>query len=530
LIKDLFRALVSTSIYSDVRVENMAADCESETEPSIKVVQSRYARVFGIDQATPDVVRLVKILSVLLPAFAASFQISTTFWMIYIAESLGNGDYFAGLTLVGFLVIIQMAIQTALDYPTGALGDWIGQRYVIASALLCYAVAFGLTSLIVKDTPAPFWIYLTIYALFGLGSSQESGAFNAWFDNNYRVAMPHDKDRKQYGVFQGRLGMVWQVSSTLVLLPGSWLAFFYGETWVFSFQAIFAVFLAFVVFRLVRDLPGVKDKQDERPSIREYGSLLKDGFRFLWSSRFVTLIMLGEVVLWSTSVAWWHLILFPLYFSFLVTLVAVSAFRTLVFIPQALANERSGVLAKRFEPKKWIPRFRILQFMGVIFYLVLAAIVYVFPGIDAGTDPESIEFFTVLIPFTNLPLIEIPVQTAVPVALLFILFVALSLFGGIAGILTQRVMLDVIPNRIRNSMYSLQPTLIMLISIPLVAFFGWLIPFTGGFLLTFLICALISVLGVGMIWAAFKNPIPKADELVPATEKEKEEVQEMDVT
>jgi MFS family permease len=450
--------------------------------------------------------------------------------MIYIAESLGNGDYFAGLTLVGFLIIIQMAIQTALDYPTGALGDWIGQRYVIASALLCYAVAFGLTSLIVTDTPAPFWIYLTIYALFGLGSSQESGAFNAWFDNNYRVAMPHDKDRKQYGVFQGRLEMVWQVSSTLVLLPGSWLAFLYGETWVFSLQAVFAVILAFIVFNLVRDLPGVKDEKDERPSLHEYGSLLKDGFRFLWSSRFVTLIMLGEVVLWSTSVAWWHLILFPLYFSFLVTLVAVSAFRTLVFIPQALANERSGVLAKRFEPKKWIPRFRILQFMGVIFYLVLAVIVYLFPGIEAGTNPESIEFFTVLIPFTNLPLIEIPVLTVVPVALLFILFVALSLFGGIAGILTQRVMLDVIPNRIRNSMYSLQPTLIMLISIPLVAIFGLLIPFTGGFLLTFLICGMISVLGVGMIWAAFKNPIPKADELVPATEKEKKEVKEMDVT
>ncbi len=380
------------------------------------------------------------------------------------------------------------------------------------------------------DTPAPFWIYLTIYALFGLGSSQESGAFNAWFDNNYRVAMPHDKDRKQYGVFQGRLEMVWQVSSTLVLLPGSWLAFLYGETWVFSLQAVFAVILAFIVFNLVRDLPGVMDEKDERPSLSEYGSLLKDGFRFLWSSRFVTLIMLGEVVLWSTSVAWWHLILFPLYFSFLVTLVAVSAFRTLVFIPQALANERSGVLAKRFEPKKWIPRFRILQFMGVIFYLVLAVIVYLFPGIEAGTDPESIEFFTVLIPFTNLPLIEIPVLTVVPVALLFILFVALGLFGGIAGILTQRVMLDVIPNRIRNSMYSLQPTLIMLISIPLVAFFGWLIPFTGGFLLTFLICGMISVLGVGMIWAAFKNPIPKADELVPATEKEKKEVKEMDVT
>jgi MFS family permease len=505
----------------------MVVECEQE-EPAI--VSSRYARIFGIAEPTENVVRLVKILSVLLPAFAASFQISTTFWMIYIAESLGNGDYFAGLTLVGFLVVIQMAIQTLLDYPTGALGDWIGQRYVIASALLCYAVAFGLSSLIVKDTPAPMWIYISIYVLFGLGSSQESGAFNAWFDNNYRVAMPHDKDRKQYGVFQGRLGMVWQVSSTLVLLPGSWLAFFYGETWVFSLQAIFAVFLAFIILRIVKDLPGVREEKEERPSLGEYGSLLKDGFRFLWSCKFVTLIMFGEVIMWSIGPVWWNLILFPLYFSFLVTLVAVSAFRTIVFVPQALANERSGVLAKRFEPKKWIPRFRLLQFTGVIFYLFLAVIVYLFPGIPPGTDSATIEIITVLIPFTNLPLIEIPVQTVIPVILLFFLFVSLNMFGAIAGILTQRVMLDVIPNRIRNSMYSLQPTLVMLISMPLIAFFGWFIPFTGGFLLTFLICAVISFLAVLMIVAAFNNPIPKAEELVPATKKEQEEVQEMDVT
>ena len=130
----------------------MAADCESESEPSIEVVRSRYARVFGVEQPTQDAVRLIKILSVLLPSFALSFQISTTFWMIYIAESLGNGDYFAGLTFVGLLVVLQLGIQTILDYPTGAIGDWIGQRYVISSALLCYAVVFYLSSMIVADT------------------------------------------------------------------------------------------------------------------------------------------------------------------------------------------------------------------------------------------------------------------------------------------------------------------------------------------------------------------------------------------
>lgn len=504
----------------------MAVDCETETTP--EVVSSRFARIFGLEDPTPDAVRYVKIISVLLPAFALSFQISTTFWMIHMAETLGGGNYFAGLTLVGFLVVIQMAVQTALDYPTGALGDAIGQRYVIASALLCYAIAFYLSSQIVIGTP--FYIYVAIYALFGLGSSQESGAFSAWFDNNYKVAMPHDKDRKQYGVFQGRLGMVWQVSSTLVLIPGSWLAWLYSRQFVFGLQAIFAVFLAIAVLKLVKDLPGVREAKDEKPTISEYKTLLKDGFKFLWSSRFVTLLILGEVVMWSTGPVWWNLILFPLYFSFLVTMVAVSAFRTIIFLPQAVANERSGVLAKRFEPKKWIPRFRLLQFASVIFYLILAAIVHFFPGIEPGTDPASIDFLSVMIPFTNIPLIEIPVATLVPVFLMFLAFVSLNLFGGIAGILTQRVMLDVIPNRIRNSMYSLQPTLIMLVSMPLIAFFGWFIPFTGGFTWTFIICAFISLLGTFMIWMAFKNPVPRAAELALATIKEKEEVREMDVT
>lgn len=498
-----------------------------ENQPDQPEVSSnRYARMFGLERATSDAVHLVKILSVLLPAFGASFQISTTFWMIFIAESLGSGDYIAGLTLVGILVVIQMAVQTVLDYPTGVVGDWIGQRYILASALLCYAAAFWLSAQIVKDTPAPFYIYMAIYFLFGLGASQESGAFNAWFDNNYRVAMPHDEGRKMYGVFWGRMGMIWQTSSTLVLIPGSWLAWYYSEQWVFNLQAIFAILLAIVVFRLIRDLPGVRKEQEKRPTISEYGTLLKDGFKFLWSSRFVTYIVLGGVVLWSTGPVWWNLILFPLYFSYLVTMVAVSAFRTFIFIPEAIETERSGVLAKRFEPKKWIPRFRFLQFTGVIFYLLLALIVYVFPG----ADPDTTEFVSVLIPFTSLPLIEIPVQTIVPVVLIFILFVALNMFGAIADILTQRVMLDVVPNRIRNSLYSLQPTLVMVISMPLILFFGWLLPQSGGFTLSLVVCAFISLIGTLMIREAFKSPIPVAEAVVEAGKKESEEVQKMEVT
>jgi hypothetical protein len=90
-------------------------------------------------------------------------------------------------------------------------------------------------------------------------------------------------------------------------------------------------------------------------------------------------------------------------------------------------------------------------------------------------------------------------------------------------------MIDVIPSKIRNSMYSLQPTLIMLASAPLIALFGWLIPLYG-FPLTFTICSLVTLTGAMLIQKAFSYPIPKADEVIIASQEEVGELKEMDVT
>ncbi|TFG08098.1 MFS transporter [Candidatus Thorarchaeota archaeon] len=484
--------------------------------------KSHIAHLFGLEKPSYDSIRLVKILAVLFPSFAVSFQISTTFYMIFIAETLGGGDYIAGLTLVGVLVVVSLGTQTMLDYPTGAIGDWIGQRYVIASALLCYSIAFGITSTI--DSTTPFPVFVAIYALMGIGSAQESGAFQAWFDSNWRIAMPHDEDRKIYGVFWGRVGMVWQVSSTLVLIPGSWLALVLNRRWVFQLQAILSVILALAVLRLVKDLPGVRSEIDEQPSLKEYGQLLKDGVKFLGSSKFVTFIILGEVLIWSTGPVWWNLLLFPFYFIYLYSDVAVSSYRTLVFIPEAFMQERSGIWSRRFDPKTWVPRFRILQFGGILFYILLALIVVAFPP----PPLDSISLVSIRIPFTDLSIIEMPLQSVIPVTLVFLVFVLTSAFGGFAQILTQRIMIDVIPNRIRNSMYSLQPTLIMLVSMPLIAFFGLIIPETG-FPPIFIMCGLITFVGALLIRNAFSHPIPKAEAIIQATQEEREEIDELDV-
>ena len=59
------------------------------------IVMSILARLFGLKDATNEGLRIAKILAILLPVFAGVFQLSTTFYVIFIATALGGGDYIA---------------------------------------------------------------------------------------------------------------------------------------------------------------------------------------------------------------------------------------------------------------------------------------------------------------------------------------------------------------------------------------------------------------------------------------------------
>ncbi|MFW9921097.1 MAG: MFS transporter, partial [Candidatus Thorarchaeota archaeon] len=357
---------------------------------------SRMGRLLGLADATPEGLRLGVTIASLIPIFSVTFQLSTTFWMIFIAEQLGNGDYLVGMGLVGVLLVIQNVTQTILDYPTGSLGDTIGHKYVIASALLCYTMAYWITSICTPQSP--FWLFALIYFFLGLGASQESGAWGSWFDNNYRIAMPNDKDRKQYGVFQGRLGMISQIFATLIIIPGSVIALIMQRTWVFQLQGFLMIFLAIIILRVLNDLPGARPEQNENPTIREYFANMKEGLLFLKSSRFISIFFLGEVILYSVGPVWGSLMLWPLYFAYLFTDIGVSGFRTLMFAPLAVTTERSGVWAKKYEPKEWIPKFRFLGFVGAAFCGILVAILTVFPP-----PAEQGDVYSVIIPGTTIP-------------------------------------------------------------------------------------------------------------------------------
>ena len=473
---------------------------------------SRTSSFMGFTEADDKALHLGRVLMILLPTANIIFTLSSTFYTIFVAEALGGGDFIEGLGLLGVLVAIQMVTQTILDYPSGALGDAIGQRYVIAIGNSLYAVVFFMISFVTSTTP--FYYLVAIYMIQGVAQSQISGAWGAWFDNNYRVAMPDDKDRKQYGVFWGRMGMISQIAATAALIPGSILATVLNRPFVFQLEAFGAVFFAILVMRYIRDFPEVEALREERPTMNQYTTLLKEGVSFLWHTPYVKYLVIGSMLAASTITVWGELILFPLYFSYLITDVAVASYRTIAFIPGIASNERSGVWSQKFEPRKWIPRFRLVQACGFVFYIALAAMMYFFPPVT-----DAAVMATVYLPFTSIILIELPIQHILPIVLLFCIFTVTMFFGGFAEILTQRELLDAIPDRNRNSLYSLQPTILLLLATPQIAIFGWMIPIIG-FPATLLICAFISLIGVLIIRYALsleKPVIPRETPQVIST-------------
>lgn len=482
---------------------------------------SRFQRMLGFTEPSPTATRLALIVMTLGSTWSVAFQLSTTFWMISIATVLGGGDYFLGMAMVGILVIIRIVVQVLLDYPTGGIGDWIGQRWIIASALICYAIAFWLTAYAVSILVVPFFVFVIIYALMGLGASQESGAMAAWFDNNYRVAMPNDKDRKQYGVFWSRAGMLFQLISTIVLIPGSILAFILGRSWVFQVQAVIFVLLAAMALILIRDLPGARKTEGARTGFREYGRLLKDGIRFMGSSRFVTFTMVGEMMMWAIGIVWWEILLFPLYYGYLLSDVAVSAFRTSMFAPMVIGQERSGVVSQRYDPVKWIPRLRLIQFGSIAFFMGLVAITAIYP-----LPGPAAQFITLFIPFTPVPFMTLPILSIIPVALIWVLFVGTDFLGRMTEVLSGRVMLDVFPNRIRNCMYSLRPTIAFLLSIPLIFVISQLLP-VFGFPLVFGIASAVALTGALLIRKGFSYPILKDESIEEVLGEVSDEIPEV---
>ncbi|MHA2495861.1 MAG: MFS transporter [Candidatus Hodarchaeales archaeon] len=413
------------------------------------------------------------------------FQIVSTFLVLYLLDILTYAE-------LGLLVAIQFAITALLDYPTGALGDAIGHKTVLALAYVTYAIA--ILFLLTADS---FIGFLPWAVLSAVGASQESGALQSWFDNNYRVTIGElDSDRKIYGAFQGKMGANWRLLSGTLFIIGGLIAGTFSRKLLFTIQlGLVLIALGFII-GLMSNEEGVEAPQR---SFRAYRDRLVGGIQFAVSSRGTLFLFLGLTIFGTSSVVWGSLMLFPFYASYSGTDEYTGLLRAILFLTGIILLLYITKLTKKIE-KPHLGVFLSYFMGGFVFFCLMFAFYEIFPPPNAFVLTSYVA--------------------------VIILFQWVGIWLPLRAILQGRLMLELVPDKYRNAVYSLLPSLILLLSVPLVTVGGFVINhhgFSAGILFIVTIQLVSAIfLGLGLYWLTRPKPleIPPGEELVEPTPQE----------
>lgn len=369
--------------------------------------------------------------------------LSNTFFVLYSLDRIG-------FALTSVTLSFSFLVQLIFDYPSGSLGDYIGQRWVLIISYVSYGIAFLLTA-----SAYSFSGFMIIAFFNGFGNAQNSGAIATWLDNNYqRVVGDSDPERKIYGFGRARVLTMTRVVSALSFMVGGFLATFISRQFVFGFQAVAVILIIILVYLVVTDEKedvSIGDSEKERHSSNNYFKHLVGGVKFLLSSKEAFFFIFGSALLFASFTIWGNLILFPIYFGYSGSDGLASSLRTIVFIVGVPISLYTAKISRRFTTDK-VP------------HVTLLFVLFFYP---------SFILLTTIMPIANeLNLIACLIS-------LIILNSTIPTLFDLGIILRQRVMVDLVPSEHRNAIYSLIPTIISSFGIFLLPISGVLIESYG---------------------------------------------------
>ena len=201
----------------------------------------------GTEQLPTSGQILMKKYLTLSSASVFSINLSSTIMILFIIDHIGY-------SYTGLITAIMILTQFLTDYPTGSLGDKIGQKNVLLIALLFHLLAFILLTLSIS-TSLKLEVYLIIGIAFGLGNAFTSGTIESWLDNNYNslVGPNYDVDRKIYGFSTSRVDSFTIIPSITAFMIGGLLSSLINRIVVFQMRILTILILMIIVFLFMND-------------------------------------------------------------------------------------------------------------------------------------------------------------------------------------------------------------------------------------------------------------------------------------
>jgi MFS family permease len=385
-----------------------------------------------------------------------AFAIAETFIILFLISEL---SYF----WFGVLMATQFTLQSVLDYPTGALSDLIGQKKVLLVAYIfhCISVCF----LIISTT---FFGYLIAIVISSIGYSQESGALESWFDNSYtHYNKGKDADKAIFGQFQGKILVFESAIRGIAFVLGGIIATIYSRRFLLLMHLIILIVTISLISKYVMQLDIVK-KQDI--NLKNYLTQLKDGFDFIISNRAIFLTFIGLAITFgAVSAVWFNQVLFPYYESYSGEDQYTGLLRSLVFTIGIIWTLLATRVSKRVSNTK----------IGLIIG-------------NIGANP--LFFLLCYFYFIIIPPLEPPMFRLLPYIGVVLLFGMVGFWDSLTLIFFDRFKIQEVPSEIRNTIYSLFPTMTSIFSI-IFSLIGGLVLETYSFEFGILLSILLSLIG-----------------------------------
>ncbi|MFX1507488.1 MAG: MFS transporter, partial [Promethearchaeota archaeon] len=273
-----------------------------------------------------------------------------------------SGTFFAlnaidkiGFALTGVMMSVILLIQFIFDYPSGSLGDYVGQRWILTIAYLCFG--FGFLVLSMAET---FTHFLVVALANGFANAQFSGAIDTWLDSNYKKVDSIDKDRKIYGYARSQVGTFNNLALAASFMLGGFLSVTFSRQLVFFLQVWFSLIMVSFVLLKIKDITIVISESDsqipsngEQEGKNSYFAYLKGGVRFMLSSKAAFFLILGIGILTTTWWIWGSLILFPLYYGYSGDDMGANLLRTIIMLNGVPLGLLVAKFSKRISTKNY---------------------------------------------------------------------------------------------------------------------------------------------------------------------------------
>lgn len=366
-------------------------------------------------------------------AYTFIIMLTNTFLILFALETLT-------IKQLGWVLGVKFGVQALTDYPTGALGDWIGQRWVLFISSISYGVG-----LLILSFSNNFDQILIGFGIIGFAQGQESGSFNSWFDNNYQLYLPEDQTRQVYGQLLGKFTMMKELITAIAFIIGGFIIYFSSRHLLFNLQGFILLFFSFLFLVFIKDHPSVPQRELH---LQNYFSFFNQGLSTVYKDRNLLILIVGMMITGAGMMLWAGLIMLPLYESYAKTDAKTSMLRSTIWVFGAIGTGIAGVLSKRIKNIRKTLSIAFLT-LDVVFFSIMLIMVSFF---EPASEFKLILFLLLVIAFT-------------------VGFTA----RYFVDVLLPRYFLDKIPNANRNAIYSLIPTLIMIISVPYLIIGGFLL-------------------------------------------------------